>query len=305
MSLAEVDNVVSLTDVTVELAIDELTLGESVRGGGLNEAHVALLVEMAGQWSPILVWGEQNLVVDGWHRLAAARRLGLSRVPAMRFAGSKDDAYLESVRRNIVHGLPLSLEDRRRAACRVLERHADWSDRRIAALCGLSGKTVARLRRDDPGAGRRTGVVVGIDRRIGQDGKIRPVRPGDVRDRVNRALDENPGSSLRRIAAAAGASPETVRSVRALREAQGAVATLPVVARPSSSGQWENDPALTSCGDAGRFARWFHETTVDERWHEHVWTIPVGRVYEVVDEARRRAACWSNFATMLESRLRS
>ena len=294
----------------LDLAIDAVTLGDSVRSNGLDQAHVERLVELRGDWPPIVVWGERNLVVDGAHRMAAARRLGYTRVGAVRFAGTADDAYLESVRRNIDHGLPLSLEDRRRAARRVLSRHPEWSDRRIASLCGLSGKTVARLRRDQPDAGDGSpgGVIIGIDRRVGKDGKARPVQAGEVRARIRRALDENPGGSLRSIAAAAGASPETVRSVRSrIHALDGPLPAGPVDQDEAGvmAAPWEGDRALASCGDAGRFARWFSATEVDEEWHDHVWTIPVGRIYEVVDEARARADRWSTFASLLESRLSS
>jgi hypothetical protein len=308
MSLAEDhDLALDAGPLVFELALEAVTLGDSVRSQGLDRSHVDLLVELGGRWSPILVWGPQNLVVDGAHRVEAARRLGLNRVGAVRFTGTADDAYLESVRRNIDHGLPLSLEDRRRAARRILSRHAEWSDRRIAALCGLSGKTVARLRRDLPEPYRSDdGVVIGMNRRVGKDGKARPVRAAEVRDRIRLALDQNPQGSLRSIAATAGASPETVRSVRARIQVVGnppeaaEVAPGPVVVPRA----WDSDRALTSCADAGRFAEWFTSTTVEEDWHQHIWTIPVGRIYEVVDEARRRADCWSTFASLLESRLR-
>jgi hypothetical protein len=67
---------------------------------------------------------------------------------------------------------------------------------------------------------------------------------------------------------------------------------------------WANDLALLSCGDRGEFARWFGDNKVDDEWHRHVWTVPMGRVYDIVHEARRRAASWTAFASLLESRTR-
>jgi hypothetical protein len=67
---------------------------------------------------------------------------------------------------------------------------------------------------------------------------------------------------------------------------------------------WISDPALRACGDGGEFARWFDSNNVDEHWHRYVWTVPVGRIYDIVDEARRRAASWTTFASLLESRTR-
>jgi AraC-like DNA-binding protein len=317
------------------LPIASLLLGDGVRGGGLDEAHVVLLMETVEQWPPIVVWGEERLVIDGAHRVEAARRLGHSRVMAVRFVGSRDEAFVESVRRNVDHGLPLSVADRRRAVVRVLRRHPDWSDRRIAAVCGLSGRSVARLRRDEVGSSVGEATVVGLERRVGRDGKTRPVQAGEVRERIREALEENPAGSLRTIAAVAGASPETVRTVRArlalgggpdallhsvpsssFVALSGSVEGLPrdscgggaVAACDDRVGDrrvpWVTDSALLACGDGGDFARWFAANKVEEDWHQYVWTIPLGRLYEVVDEARRRAATWTAFASVLESRTR-
>jgi hypothetical protein len=217
----------------------------------------------------------------------------------------------------------------------VLDRHGEWSDRRIASVCGLSGKTVARLRREECSArSDRDGVVVDMPRRVGRDGKTRPIQPGEVRDRIRRALEQNPGGSLRTIAALAGASPETVRTVRSRliqdqpdprrrgTPAPGAgrvgVGVDAVIHFPRTDPDrthrersmawaedaWISDAALRSCGDGGEFARWFDDSNVDDVWHRYVWTVPVGRIYDIVDEARRRAASWTAFASLLESRTR-
>lgn len=304
-----------------ELFISELRVGEGIRSGGLDERHVDLLMECVDTWPPIVVWGDDLVVVDGCHRVEAARRLGRQTIVGIRFLGSPEEAYIEAIRRNVSHGLPLSVADRRRAARRVLMRNPDWSDRRIASLCGLSDKTVGRV--------RRVGSldIVSVDRRVGRDGKIRPVQPGEVRDRVRRALEENPAGSLRAIAAVAGASPETVRSVRArlqmndpdLHEAdrppvvnkplrETTMSELAVLAQPEngkapklSQKEWTSDQALNACGE---FTEWFSSTNVGGDWHNFLWTIPLGRVYEVVDEARRRAAAWTSFASQLEARIR-
>src|ERR1035437_6195020 len=95
--LAEDQSLSSMRAMPWDVRLDDLTFGEGVRGGGLDEDHVALLVESAGAWPPIVVWGDKNQVVDGHHRVAAARRLGRSHLPAVRLVGSPEDAYVESV----------------------------------------------------------------------------------------------------------------------------------------------------------------------------------------------------------------
>jgi len=303
-----------------ELFVSELGVGEGIRSGGLDERHVELLMECVDAWPPIVVWGENLVVVDGCHRVEAARRLGRLSVVGHRFLGSAEEAFIEAIRRNVSHGLPLCVADRRRAARRVLLRNPDWSDRRIASLCGLSDKTVGRIRSVES-----LGIVA-VDRRVGRDGKVRPVQPGEVRDRVRKALEENPTGSLRAIAAVAGASPETVRSVRA--RVQMGDTGLHVADRPAPAGkpspvsampvlsvfasseertqvrsekEWVADQALSACGE---YAEWFSSTNITEDWHDFLWTIPLGRVYEIVDEARRRASVWTSFASVLEARTR-
>jgi hypothetical protein len=249
------------------------------------------------------------------------------------FVGSREEALLEAIRSNTEHGLPLSLADRRGAARRLLSANPEWSDRRIASACGLSGRTVARLR-DEVQARGRPGrpIVPGTDRRIGRDGKIRPVRTGEVRIRILEALKAHPAGSLREIAAIAGASPETVRAVKAVKARGGcadissapaarpdgdAITRLPTdrlpslatfgefdEGRDSAPSAWSEDSAFLSSADGGEFARWFSDNRIDHDWHRYVFSIPYGRIYEVVDEARRRATEWSTFASLLESRSR-
>ena len=308
-----------------EVRLSLLRVGEGVRTGGLDQEHLDLLMESVHSWPPIVVWGEGLVVVDGCHRVEAARRLGRYTVAAVRFLGSPDEAFIEAVRRNVNHGLPLSVADRRRAARHVLLRNPEWSDRRIGSLCGLSDKSVGRLRR------LATGGIMAVDRRIGLDGEMRPVQPGEVRARVKEALADNPDGSLRAIAAVAGASPETVRSVRGglLGGGTSSENTEPLKASPRSetetmtspvlsvlsqrhecaeverpSRDWLSDRALNACDEGARFVRWFASTNVMEEWRNFVWNVPLGRVYEVEVEARRRAAAWASFASLLENRAR-
>jgi len=318
-----------------DMPLTALRVGTGVRSGGLDEAHVALLME-TDEWPPIVVWGDDWWVLDGAHRLEAARRLGRERVAAIRFSGTADEAFVESVRLNVGHGLPLSMRDRRKAALQVLARHGDWSDRRIASLCGLSARSIARLRgAESEERAQEDGVVVALQQRVGRDGKARPVQPGEVRNRIRRALEENPDGSLRAIAAIAGTSPETVRTVRAqLAGADSSGKRLGIAPRPrpeakledigpalrpdwvdgsrdpdafphrAHADEWNSHPAFLASADGVEFASWFRSNAVGEDWRRHVWAVPLGHVYEVVDEARRRAACWTSFASLLESRTR-
>ena len=200
------------------LSLSELKVDHSLREDGIDPRHVEVLSEFEGHWSPVLVWGPDNLVVDGAHRVAAAQRLGLTMIPAESFDGSMVDAFVESVQRNSKHGLPLTLRDRIRAARRIVRVLPEWSDRRIAKVCGLSCTTVGRVRHDAP-----TTETSQTSTRVGIDGRKRPVEPGTTCERVIEALEHNPTGSLPTIAAVAGVSPETVRTVRKFMQADRAV----------------------------------------------------------------------------------
>jgi ParB-like chromosome segregation protein Spo0J len=294
--------------MTVRLA--DLRTGRYTRERGLDHAHVAALAEVPEAWPPIIVARDDFSVVDGHHRVAAAHDLGLRRVRAVLFDGTPDEAYAEFVRQNVTHGLPLSLVERRHAARRILRADASRSDRSVAADCGLSPKTVGRLRSElAPAAENGSGALVA--RRTGRDGRARPVDAAEVRARITRALEQQPGAPLRQIARQVGASPETVRAVRQRMSDPSGTRDRPagatILGLHTDRGRrcFAEDPAFASREDAETFAKLFDATAVDRAaLLAHVESVPLSRIYEVADEARRRADLWREFADVLESRVR-
>jgi hypothetical protein len=186
----------------------------------------------------------------------------------------------------------------------VLRDHPEWSDRRIAEVCGLSPKTVAVLRQT-----ALVGEELRRDRRVGRDGRARPVRDTDARRRAAAALAENPEASLRVIARRAGTSPETVRAVRSsMPPGRGRDAGVDEPARslgPDAACRLSGDAAFSSTSVGLQFRDWFDRVIVNrDDVAAFVDAIPLSRIYEVVDEARRRAAVWESFAVELEKRVR-
>ena len=305
----------SLPHEVVEVATSSLHMGRSPRDRGIDHTHVALLAEVPESWPPIVVSRRDRAVIDGQHRVAAAKQLGLKRLRALYFDGSADDAYVEFVRRNVGHGLALTLDERRSAVSRILRTHADLSDRSIASVCGLSPKTVARLRRGTDGAsGTRT---TRANKRVGRDGRQRPVDSSAARARIAEELERRPDASLRAIASTVGVSPETVRSMReklrtgrerpadAARPPDPEASVLAVLSRTRHrTAPLGRDRAFTDQEDGRRFVDWFEATCVDDAdlW-QHAAAVPRSRVYEIADEARRRAAVWARFAEQLEGQV--
>jgi DNA-directed RNA polymerase subunit RPC12/RpoP len=63
------------------------------------------------------------------------------------YAGTRRDAEEYAATCNARHGLPMSNEDKRAAARRLLEIHPEWSNREIARRLGVSHPFVGKVRR--------------------------------------------------------------------------------------------------------------------------------------------------------------
>jgi ParB-like chromosome segregation protein Spo0J len=191
----------------VSVPISLLQPGESPRLEGQDEAHVARLAELDAPLPPILVDRMTMRVIDGMHRLMAARLNGQESIEVEFFDGSEADAYVRGVAANIAHGFPLTQADRRAAVARIIELHPGMSDRAIAEVAGVGARTVARVR-------GRTGTGAQPATRVGKDGKVRPVNGAEGRARAAEVITAHPEKSLRDVARTAGISPATARDVR-------------------------------------------------------------------------------------------
>src|SRR5262245_5455701 len=152
-----------------DVPVNALSPGVALRQGGTDAAHIQLLVDAAGsaELPPILVQLDGCRIIDGLHRLEAARLRGDDTIKARFLDCSDSEALVIAMKANGAHGLPLSKADRVSGAQRVLCSHPDWSDRAIAGITGLSAKTIAALRARSADAAPLDG------KRIGRDGRRR------------------------------------------------------------------------------------------------------------------------------------
>jgi hypothetical protein len=65
---------------------------------------------------------------------------------------------------------------------------------------------------------------------------------------------------------------------------------------------WRDDPALQTCDGSDDLLRWLERTAVDPSDVARIHGVPLGRVYLLAEEARRRAETWSQLARALEAR---
>jgi surfactin synthase thioesterase subunit/ParB-like chromosome segregation protein Spo0J len=192
-----------------QIPITKLATFDYLRSSGVNLEHVRILANSEIPLPPILVQRSTMRVLDGVHRLHAARLRGQREIEARVFDGDETSSFILAVQTNTRHGLPLSLTDRKAAAARILTCCPHWSDRAIAAVIGLGHRTVAAMR-ECP-----TGQDDQLDVRTGRDGRRRARDSAARRELVRKTLAENPNASLRNVARAAEVSPETVRRVKA------------------------------------------------------------------------------------------
>jgi ParB-like chromosome segregation protein Spo0J len=203
-----IHGVMGVTQQVERVEIVSLTLAGSPRLSGEDPEHTRRLAEISTGLPPILVHRASMRVLDGVHRVQAARIRGQTAIEAVFFDGDADAAFVLAVRANVGHGLPLTMADRRAAAQRLLDIRPEWSDRAVAATTGLAPGTVRRLREwssdEAPAAAAR----------VGRDGRARPLDASAGRQRAAEVIAKRPDASLRMIARLAGVSPSTARDVR-------------------------------------------------------------------------------------------
>ncbi len=301
----------------VRVPISSLRTTGWLRVHGEDPEHVRLLAESTAPLPPVLVHRPTMCVVDGRHRMRAAVLRGELTLPVRFLDCDEDRAFLLSVRANIEHGLPLSLADRKAAAARVVERHPAWSDRRVAALVGLSADSVAVVRRTaSAGSGQVTA-------RIGRDGRVRPIDSAQGRLRAGRVLADRPDATLREIAKEAGIALGTARDVRdrvrrgldpvperrgraaAPREAEQASVAMEVEDAVAALQALKKDPSLRFTESGRRLLRWLVGHAVkpeDQAWV--VPSVPPHCKVLIADVARQYALMWHGFAEVLEQQER-
>lgn len=306
--------------------IESLSTDDSPRISGENEEHIRHLAQCVSPLPPIIVHRATLRVIDGVHRLRAARLNGQTHIDVQYFDGTATDAFLLAVERNAHHGLPLTQADRNAAALRVIRSHPEWSDRMIASATGLSPKTVGSIRR------RSGDAIPQLNARIGRDGRSRPVDNSERRRLAGEYTRAHPQATLREIARQSGLSLATALDVRK-RVRKGASPTLegrpsggqtpkPAAAPLESRGPEQGgvtafvlaetllllrrDPSIRLT-EHGRFLLRLldSQALANRRWEELLERIPPHCAARVAAAARECAASWREAAQQLEERARA
>jgi ParB-like chromosome segregation protein Spo0J len=301
----------------VELTTALVMPGPAVRAERIDFDHVTRLRLAIDDLPPIVVregrvgWS----LVDGQHRLSAHKFEGRETIRAVVVELSDAEALEAAVAANVEHGLVLTIPERK-AVARRLVADTDWSDRRIAASCGLDGKTVVIIR-----PARSTAEIPQLNapaKTEGVDGKARPATAADAaagRRRAAEHIEANPKASLREVAEVAGVAVATALSVRNERNENPAgqapkLAAAPEVEQGAPSvgesvtlapvaGQWVKATGFDTSNDAYALARLLDRRLPrPEDRAEVIAACPAAQREAVIASARAAALWWSSLADL-------
>lgn len=119
----------------------------------------AVAMQAGAQFPAIVVYydGESYWLGDGFHRLAARKKLFEGAVECEVRSGTRRDAVLCAAGANAAHGLRRTNADKRRAVEALLrdEEWTQWSDREIARRCGVHHELVGIVRAELSGGNRQ------------------------------------------------------------------------------------------------------------------------------------------------------
>lgn len=134
--------------------------------------------------------GKKYWLADGFHRYRARLSIGARDIRCEVHVGDRFDAIAYAVGANKANGLRRTNADKQMAvrAALSLERLASWSDRAIAELVGVDGKTVAAMRAPTAEVPQLRATD---EKRTGRDGKSRHV-PKSQAPRVAARGDDRP-----------------------------------------------------------------------------------------------------------------
>jgi ParB-like chromosome segregation protein Spo0J len=122
------------------ISVHDLILDRSLnpRLGGVDQEVVAFYATIFHDvhWPPILVDRATHKLIDGWHRVEAAKRVGVYTLPVQWLEVPTDEHFALAVKANLAHGIRLSKEDRLQAIEHLIRE--GWTPERIANALGCS-----------------------------------------------------------------------------------------------------------------------------------------------------------------------
>ena len=111
-------------------------------------AEYAERMQAGDAFPPVVLFGTERRcwIGDGWHRVMAARQLGVSEIEADVRKGDRRDALKYALGANVANGLRRTNADKRRCVEIALAEFGGLSDNAISKMCGVSNHAVKAAR---------------------------------------------------------------------------------------------------------------------------------------------------------------
>lgn len=131
-----------------KLAIQDIIVDPTIQIRQANhEQTIQRYEEAFDRLPPVDVFDtpEGRLLADGFHRIAAAERLGHTKIEAKIHKGTRKDAAEHAVISNTKNADPLTPEERNEGIRRLKQLNPKWSLRQIADAMSVSYPTIKRV----------------------------------------------------------------------------------------------------------------------------------------------------------------
>lgn len=215
----------------------------------LCEETIIRYMESFPALPPVRVQAKTNVVVDGYHRVEAAVRLGLEEVAVRPEEIPDDELRLVAGLANSQHGQPLSRTERNQLAVALVRNYGKLREE-VAQLLGVSGSAVTLALREHQfneqlseklgspvqvinsahvralyrvGAEQRERLLEAVVSKVDEDGQPYPLTGAELKVLVDRMLDPaTPTAELNRLLNDPKARPKPPASASSNGAAAGA-----------------------------------------------------------------------------------
>lgn len=125
------------------VSVNDLVLDRALNPrGGVDQEVVEFYAGIFHDvvWPAIVVDTATMKLLDGWHRVEAAKRAGVYALPVIFVEAKEDELYALAIKLNMNHGLRLSREERLRAVAKL--GREGWTTERITEFLGCPASLV-------------------------------------------------------------------------------------------------------------------------------------------------------------------
>ncbi len=235
----------------------------------LNEETVIRYMESFTSLPPVRVQAGTNVVVDGYHRVEAAVRLGLEEVLTQVEPIEDEQLKLVAGLANVTHGQPLSRVERNQLAVALCRNYGKLREE-VAQMLGMSASAVTLALREHQynellseklgtpvqvinsahvralyrvGADQRERLLEAVVSKVDDDGQPYPLTGAELKLLVDRMLDPaTPTAELNRLLSDPKARPKPASASSSAAASQAGPAESPFVAEgEGGSRPWERE----------------------------------------------------------------